>query len=154
MEEAASSAASNGASDPDSAANADSAATEAAFQAIRSASDGHDDEAEPSSGGGDDDTTKYSDVVEATFRALRLHGLTTDLPAPRELHIPVYALANAVWDLPPPLPSPLTGAVLAHHPHVIIDCINPEQRRFWEQLTPQTARDLGRQMINLQTITH
>ncbi|CEM35621.1 unnamed protein product [Vitrella brassicaformis CCMP3155] len=83
----------------------------------------------------------YTDGVEAAFQD-------------PEVYIPVFALANAVWDLPPPLPSPLSSAVVQHHTEVVIDCSEARQRRFWEQLTPQTARDLGRQMINLKSITH
>ncbi|CEM23431.1 unnamed protein product [Vitrella brassicaformis CCMP3155] len=89
----------------------------------------------------------------AVFRAIRLQHWG-GIALPRELHVGVYAFVTPVWCLKPPLPSPLSGAVLQHHTELVIDSSNTRQRRFWGSMTPQTAYELGKQMINLKCLIH
>ncbi|CEM03447.1 unnamed protein product [Vitrella brassicaformis CCMP3155] len=100
---------------------------------------------------GNDASAASDEAIAAVFKAIRLQGWS-GLPLPRELHVGVYAFVNPVWCLKPPLPSPLSGAVLQHHTELVIDCSNTRQRTFWETMTPQTAYELGKQMINLRCL--
>ncbi|CEM21850.1 unnamed protein product [Vitrella brassicaformis CCMP3155] len=94
-----------------------------------------------------------NEATAAVFRAIRLQGWS-GLRLPRELQVGVYAFVNPVWCLKPPLPSPLSGAVLQYHTEVVIDYSNRRQRTFWESMAPQTAYELGKQMINLRCLIH
>ncbi|CEM03444.1 unnamed protein product [Vitrella brassicaformis CCMP3155] len=85
--------------------------------------------------------------------AIRMQGWS-GIAMPRELHVGVFAFVNPVWCLKPPLPSPLSGAVLQHYTELVIDCSDTRQRTFWQQMTLQTAYELGKQMINLKCLIH
>ncbi|CEM12280.1 unnamed protein product [Vitrella brassicaformis CCMP3155] len=92
-------------------------------------------------------------VTTRIFHAIRKQGWH-GIPVPRELQIGVYALVNPVWSLPPPLPSPLSEAVLHHHTDLTIDSSDPGQRTSWQQIAPQTAHELGKHLINLKRVRH
>ncbi|CEM02365.1 unnamed protein product [Vitrella brassicaformis CCMP3155] len=92
-------------------------------------------------------------AMAGVFKAIRMQGWQ-GIPVPRELQVGLYAFINPVWCLKPPLPSPVSGIVLQHHTGLVIDYSNTCQRNFWEQMTPQTAHELGKQMINLTAVTH
>ncbi|CEM30089.1 unnamed protein product [Vitrella brassicaformis CCMP3155] len=113
-------------------------------------------EAASSSADGDDAAdggAEDSEAAAAVFKAIRMQGWS-GISVPRELHIGVYALVNPVWCLKPPLPSPLSGVVLQHHTELVIDSSNTRQRRFWSSMAPQTAYELGQQMVNLKCLVH
>ncbi|CEM03442.1 unnamed protein product [Vitrella brassicaformis CCMP3155] len=89
----------------------------------------------------------------AVFEAIRMQGWSA-IALPRELHVGVFAFVNPVWCLKPPLPSPLSGAVLQYHTELVIDCRSTQERTFWQRMTSQTAYELGKQMINLKCLIH
>ncbi|CEM19400.1 unnamed protein product [Vitrella brassicaformis CCMP3155] len=113
-------------------------------------------EAASSSADGDcaaDGGTEDSEAAAAVFKAIRMQGWF-GISVPRELHVDVYAFVNPIWCLKPPLPSPLSGVVLQHHTELVIDYSITRQRRFWSSMAPQTAYELGQQMINLTCLVH
>ncbi|CEL99608.1 unnamed protein product [Vitrella brassicaformis CCMP3155] len=116
---------------------------------------GHAEAASSSADGDDaaDGGAEDSEAAAAVFKAIRMQGWS-GISMPRELHVGVFAFVNPVWCLKPPLPSPLSGVVLQHHTELVIDYSNTRHRRFWSSMAPQTAYELGQQMINLKCLVH
>ncbi|CEM23432.1 unnamed protein product [Vitrella brassicaformis CCMP3155] len=102
---------------------------------------------------GSDASAASDEAIAAVFKAIRLQ-FWSGIALPRELHLGVYAFVTPVWCLKPPLPSPLSGAVLEHYTELVIDSSNTRERIFWSAMTPQTAYELGKQMINLKCLIH
>ncbi|CEM21852.1 unnamed protein product [Vitrella brassicaformis CCMP3155] len=98
-----------------------------------------------------DERRTHNEATKAIYKAIRLQGWS-GLRVPRELHVGLYAFVNPLWCLKPPLPSPLSGIVLQHHTELVIDYTHTRQRTFWETMSPQTAYELGQQMINLKCL--